>query len=348
MAARGFLKIGEQDGSYTLTLTGKDDRVLTPDEKHMATILFSGRSQIRLHTLNQQTIHSALVALQKWLKAAEEKVYFVTNSRYLIVPVALSIVVVLAYLLLLGTPQVVGGVFMSLWLTFWTLGIAGLFRKVAQAWRSAFDSEKGQIISIGGGAVPNGIYHSFPVWRNHGLHVPGDVHFHFPGDFSSCRGRVAYSVYLSAEGADHSRPAHVGSGAGFQNVSWQSGRRSPESHRAAAADAGSFREVLAVRVGARRRTALGGTVLGRSRRCGNGSGPPSCVCAFLLFRLFVERIERHKLRIVIQQFVHQCDFFIVGSAGFQQRFWRWRIRRRWGRRRRRGLVEVSVWRCVGR
>src|SRR5260370_2800635 len=150
MAARGFLKIAEQDGSYTLTLTGKDARILPPDEKQMATILFSGRSQIRLHTENQQTIHSALLALQKWLKAAEEKVYFVTNSRYLIVPVALSIVVVLAYLLLLGTPQVVGGVFVSLWLTFWTLGVAGLFRKVAEAWRSALHSEKGQIISIGG------------------------------------------------------------------------------------------------------------------------------------------------------------------------------------------------------
>ena len=39
---------------------------------------------------------------------------------------------------------------MSFWLTFWTLGVAGLFRKVAQAWRSALHSEKGQIISIGG------------------------------------------------------------------------------------------------------------------------------------------------------------------------------------------------------
>lgn len=130
MAARGFLKIGEQDGCYTLTLTGKDDRILASDEKQIAAILFGGRSQIRLHFENQQTIHSALVALQKWLKAAEEKVYFVTNSRYLIVPVALSIVVVLAYLLLLGTPQVAGGAFASFWLTFWTLGVAGLFRKV--------------------------------------------------------------------------------------------------------------------------------------------------------------------------------------------------------------------------
>ncbi len=150
MAARGFLKISEQDGSYTLTLTGKDDRILSSDEKQIATILFGGRSQIWLHYENQQTIHGAVVALQKWLKRAEETVFFVTNSRYLILPVALSIVVVLTYLLLLGKPQVVGGVFVSFWLTFWTLGVAGLARKVIQAWRSALHSGKGELISIGG------------------------------------------------------------------------------------------------------------------------------------------------------------------------------------------------------
>jgi hypothetical protein len=150
MAARGFLTISEKHGSYTLALTGKDDRILMPDEKQIATILFSGRSQLLLHYENQQTIHSALVTLQKWLKSAEDKVFFVTNSRYLILPVALSIVVVLAYLLLLGKPQVVGGVFVSLWLTFWTLAVAGLLRKVVQGWRGALHSEKGQLLSIGG------------------------------------------------------------------------------------------------------------------------------------------------------------------------------------------------------
>ena len=153
MAARGFLKISEKDRSYTLTLTGKDDGILTPDEKHIATILFSGRSEIWLHYENQPTIHSAVLALQKWLKAAEEKVYFVSNSRYLILPVALSIVVVLGYLLLLGKPQVIGGVFVSIWLSFWTLGLAGLLRKVVQTWSSALHSAKGEIVSIGGALV---------------------------------------------------------------------------------------------------------------------------------------------------------------------------------------------------
>ena len=150
MAARGFLTISDKDGSYTLTLTGKDDGILTADEKQIATILFSGRSQIWLHYENQQTIHSALVALRKWLKRAEETVFFVTNSRYLILPVALSIIVTLTYLLMLGKPQVIGGVFVSFWLTFWTLGVAGLARKVVQAWRSALHSGKSELISFGG------------------------------------------------------------------------------------------------------------------------------------------------------------------------------------------------------
>jgi hypothetical protein len=173
---------------------------------------------------------------------------------------------------------------------------------------------------------------------------------HFPGEFSSCRRRAAYPVHLSAEGAYHSRPARAGSGPGLQTFSWQSGRRSPESHSASATDAGSLREVLAVRLGAGRRAGLGGTVFRDSRRCRNCARRFSCVCAGVLFRLFVERIERHQLRLVVQQLVHWRDCFLVSGAGFEQRFWRrwWGIRRWRGRRGRGRLVEVKVWRCVAR
>src|SRR5208283_1454150 len=73
-------------------------------------------------------------------------------------------------------------------------------------------------------AVSDGIFRSFPVRRNHWIHVPREDHFGGAGDFSSCRGGPAYSVYLSAEGADHRRPARARSGPGLQDVSWQSGR----------------------------------------------------------------------------------------------------------------------------
>ncbi|HTZ47261.1 MAG TPA: DUF2207 domain-containing protein [Verrucomicrobiae bacterium] len=135
MAVRGFLTIKEQAGSYTLYLTGKSNVALPPDEQQVAQYLFDGRDQVWLHQENHQTIQGALKALKKWLANAEQKTYFVTNSRYLIAPVILSLVIVISYLVALGMPQVVMGTFLGFWLTIWTLAVAGLVLTAVNAWR---------------------------------------------------------------------------------------------------------------------------------------------------------------------------------------------------------------------
>ena len=135
MAVRGFLTIKQQDSTYTLYLTGKDNLALSPDEKQVAAYLFDGRNEIWLHQENHQTIQAALKALKKWLAAAEQKTYFVTNSHYLIPPVVLSIVIAASYLFALGMPQVVGGAFLSFWLTMWTFAVTGLVITVVRTWR---------------------------------------------------------------------------------------------------------------------------------------------------------------------------------------------------------------------
>ena len=136
MAVRGFLEIKEQDGSYTLSTTGKDNRVLTPDEKQIASVLFGGRNQVWLHQENHVIIRAALAAAKKWLAAAEQKTYFVTNSVYLVPGVTLSILIAFACLLLAGGPQVVGGMFISFWLTMWTIGVYGLLRGAGLGWKA--------------------------------------------------------------------------------------------------------------------------------------------------------------------------------------------------------------------
>ena len=138
MAVRGFLTIKEQAGSYTLYLTGKDNRVLTPDEKAVAELLFAGRSQIWLHNENHQTLQDSMHTLKDWLASAEQKTYFVTNSRYLLPSVILSIAIVLVYLLSMGGPQVFAGAFLGVWLTVWTLGVAAMLRTVYTLWRNIF------------------------------------------------------------------------------------------------------------------------------------------------------------------------------------------------------------------
>ena len=50
MAARGYLKIKEEAGSYMLSRADKDERVLTPDEKQIAGVLFEGRKVIWLRS----------------------------------------------------------------------------------------------------------------------------------------------------------------------------------------------------------------------------------------------------------------------------------------------------------
>jgi hypothetical protein len=149
MAVRGFLTIKQQAGSYTLSTTGKDQSVLSPDEQQIAAALFDGRNELWLHNENHQTISTAIKALKKWLAAAEQRVYFVTNSRYMIAPLIFSVAIVLAYLLTMGGPQTAGGVFICFWLTFWSLGVSALLFSVYRAWQNArHPASKGALAGI--------------------------------------------------------------------------------------------------------------------------------------------------------------------------------------------------------
>jgi hypothetical protein len=149
MAVRGYLKIAEDSGSYRLTLSGKDDRVLTADEKQIAAELFEGRNDVLLKQENHALIKSAMFATQKWLKSAEEKTYFFTNSRYLIPAIALSVLIMLAYFVTLGVPQRIGGVFVSFWLTFWTIGVSALLLTVFAAWHDVARHGSASLIGAG-------------------------------------------------------------------------------------------------------------------------------------------------------------------------------------------------------
>lgn len=150
MAVRGFLTIREQAGTYTLYLTGKPNSVLSPDEQQIATALFDGRNEIWLHQENHQTISGALKALRKWLAASEQKIYFFTNSRYLIAPVLLSIVIAVSYLAVLGLPQILMGAFLAFWLTIWTIAVYALVMTVITSWGAVLHSRSSILAGVAG------------------------------------------------------------------------------------------------------------------------------------------------------------------------------------------------------
>jgi uncharacterized membrane protein YgcG len=136
MGVRGFLTIKELAGSYRLYTTGKPTSALPEDEQMVAASLFNGRTELWLHQENHQAIRDALSGLRDYLASKEQKTYFVTNSRYLIAPIAFSIVVAVTYLLILGPPKIAACAFLAVWLTVWSLAVYGLWTKAAASWRA--------------------------------------------------------------------------------------------------------------------------------------------------------------------------------------------------------------------
>jgi uncharacterized membrane protein YgcG len=140
LAARGFLKIKFQAGSYTLYRTKTDHRVLTPDEQELANQMFSGREQLWLHNENHTVIGGGMAALKSWLKLNEQKIYFFTNSHYLIPAIVFSVgtVATVAYLKSPAVLLVIA--FLSLWLSVWSLAVAGLLSGSFSAWKAVLTS----------------------------------------------------------------------------------------------------------------------------------------------------------------------------------------------------------------
>src|SRR5882724_3265986 len=149
LAARGFLKIKFQAGSYTLYRTKTDNRVLTPDEQQLANQMFSGRDQLWLHNENHTVISGGMAALKSWLKLNEQKIYFFTNSQYLIPAIVFSVGTVAAVGYLKSPAVLLVIAFLSLWLSVWSLAVAGLLNGSFSAWKEVLTSHTncGSLIS---------------------------------------------------------------------------------------------------------------------------------------------------------------------------------------------------------
>jgi uncharacterized membrane protein YgcG len=140
LAVKGALVISrDEDGSFAVDTTGPVPAGLLPDDNELLQELFEGRSKTQL--VFRQTAHGRVQAIRKALEQALQskygKGYFVTNLRYAATGVALSIAGVVAAGLL-GTTQperVWGFLFMSVWLSIWTFGVAALVTEVVASWR---------------------------------------------------------------------------------------------------------------------------------------------------------------------------------------------------------------------
>jgi hypothetical protein len=105
-----------------------------------------GRQVLELEQKNHSILQGAIKALKSSLKNSYESNYFLTNKKYFFIGLAISILILLI--------SIIGGsgeqVFILIWISFWSMGVAALMFAVFNAWKGALSKGRGKVTALGG------------------------------------------------------------------------------------------------------------------------------------------------------------------------------------------------------
>lgn len=132
LAAKGALTI-EKDGQvFVLKATpGTPPETLSSEERQLLTKLFRLGNSLRLQQTNHRILGEAKQALQSSLSLALETKYFLRNTGFWILGLLVSALPLL--LTALGSELPPVALFLILWLSFWSIGVAVLLSVVVSA-----------------------------------------------------------------------------------------------------------------------------------------------------------------------------------------------------------------------
>lgn len=169
MAVKGFITIEEDDvGSYSFIKKGSDETVLSGGERRIAKEFYDKQTFVAVKTHNQETIKKAINALKQNLSLEYEKIYFMTNSKYLIPGLVLSILILIGTVFL-GRDKGLAA-FMTAWLSGWKVACVFLVYQANKSWKKAFTTEESRIMNLLGAffislfAIPFLAGEGFGLW----------------------------------------------------------------------------------------------------------------------------------------------------------------------------------------
>jgi uncharacterized membrane protein len=152
MAVKGYLKIKEDSGSYSLIRQGKSRETLSADEKAVADNIFGGQDVFEVKSANHQRINKSIQHLKKSLDQTCEKNYFLTNVQYFTGGLVISIAVIILSVIFESKQRLPMACFIGLWLSIWTIGVVTMVHQLVSLWRGVMLS-KGKEPLLTGGAL---------------------------------------------------------------------------------------------------------------------------------------------------------------------------------------------------
>ena len=138
LCVKGILKL-EEDGKNYKVIKVKDvsDANVTKDEvKILSKLGFTtggNGKTLELKQKNHQKIRSAITAFKGTLKNAYEKIYFITNRKYFVSGIIISLIFLLIAALFSNEDLL----FMLIWNLIWSGGVSALLYTVFKSWRTA-------------------------------------------------------------------------------------------------------------------------------------------------------------------------------------------------------------------
>ena len=150
LAVKGYLKIEEDDSDYRLIKTSDSKKLLSADEQTVYDKLgfkkAGGREILELKQKNHSILQDAIKALKNSLKNGYEKNYFLTNRKFFFIGIVISVLILFI--------SIIGGsgeqIFILIWISFWSMGVAALLFAVFNAWKGVLNKGRGKATALGG------------------------------------------------------------------------------------------------------------------------------------------------------------------------------------------------------
>jgi uncharacterized membrane protein YgcG len=150
MAVKGYVKISEENHTYTLTRTGKGEGEtgLAHGEVAVANKLFSSENEIELQQTHCSVIQQSISALKTSLTNEYERAYFVTNRHWFLGGLAILGITAVGAALLCDNAAAAG--FMLVWLSAWSIGTAALLHRAWGNWATVVYGPGSRILNFFG------------------------------------------------------------------------------------------------------------------------------------------------------------------------------------------------------
>jgi len=166
LAVKGLVRIDYLNGHYTAHREKAAATELAPGEHALLKHLFDASDSITFRQDDHRRIKTAIDAHKAALTRNYEKLYFTTNSAWLIPGILLSLAtVVIAALQLPQGEEAFAGIFMLVWLSGWSVGVVVLLLGAWSAWRNAFNGGSYvSAIALSAFALPFVVGEGFGIW----------------------------------------------------------------------------------------------------------------------------------------------------------------------------------------